>query len=191
MLRCCSQQDSGDDKKNLVLSLGAEAWIDFKETQDLVGDIKRITGGLGAHSAVVTTASPSGYTQAVDYLRPGGTLMAVGLPGTAKLEASIFFTVLKSISIIGSYVGYVPFAFVPEPSCVNSLPSIETAKILSKLSTSLLVVRLRSSSSSSPWVTSKGASLFLLLHHQNLTLTGTLQRVRRSRGRNHCWPCCS
>lgn len=31
--------------------------------------------------------------------------MAVGLPGTAKLEASIFFTVLKSISIIGSYVG--------------------------------------------------------------------------------------
>jgi propanol-preferring alcohol dehydrogenase len=97
--------DAGEDKKKLVLSLGAEAWIDFKETQDLVGDIKRITGGLGAHSAVVTTASPSGYTQAVDYLRPGGTLMAVGLPGAAELEASIFFTVLKSISIIGSYVG--------------------------------------------------------------------------------------
>ena len=105
LLRCCLQLDSGEDKKELVLSLGAEAWIDFKETQDLVGDIKRITGGLGAHSAVVTTASPSGYTQAVDYLRPGGTLMAVGLPGTAALEASIFFTVLKSISIIGSYVG--------------------------------------------------------------------------------------
>jgi propanol-preferring alcohol dehydrogenase len=31
--------------------------------------------------------------------------MAVGLPGAAKLEASIFFSVLKSISIIGSYVG--------------------------------------------------------------------------------------
>jgi propanol-preferring alcohol dehydrogenase len=97
--------DSGEDKKQLVLSLGAEAWIDFKETQDLVADVKRLTGGLGAHSAVVTTASPSGYTQAVDYLRPGGTLMAVGLPGSATLEASIFFTVLKSISIIGSYVG--------------------------------------------------------------------------------------
>ncbi|KAF9649264.1 mannitol-1-phosphate dehydrogenase [Thelephora ganbajun] len=93
------------DKKNLVFSLGAEAWIDFKETQDLVADIKRITGGLGAHSAVVTTAAPSGYAQAIDYLRPGGTLMAVGLPGAAKLEGSIFFTVLKSISIIGSYVG--------------------------------------------------------------------------------------
>ena len=101
----CLCADSGEDKKHLVLSLGAEAWIDFKETQDLVAVIKRITGGLGARSAVVTTASPSGYAQAVDYLRPGGTLMAVGLPGTANLEASIFFTVLKSISIIGSYVG--------------------------------------------------------------------------------------
>ena len=99
------RSDSGEDKKHLVLGLGAEAWIDFKETQDLVGDIKRITGGFGAHSAVVTTASSSGYAQAVDYLRAGGTLMAVGLPGTANLEASIFFTVLKSISIIGSYVG--------------------------------------------------------------------------------------
>lgn len=105
MLDPCFRLDSGEDKKQLVLSHGAEAWIDFKETQDLVADIKRITGGFGAHSAVVTTASPSGYSQAVDYLRPGGTLMAVGLPGTAALEASIFFTVLKSITIIGSYVG--------------------------------------------------------------------------------------
>ncbi len=31
--------------------------------------------------------------------------MAVGLPGTATLNASIFFTVFKSISICGSYVG--------------------------------------------------------------------------------------
>ncbi|KAG2076351.1 GroES-like protein [Suillus decipiens] len=47
----------------------------------------------------------SGYTQAVEYLRPGGTLMALGLPGEAKLEASIFFIVFKSINIIGSCVG--------------------------------------------------------------------------------------
>ena len=112
MLDPCSQPDSGEEKKQLVLSLGAEAWIDFKETRDLVADVKRLTGGLGAHSAVVTATSPSGYTQAVDYLRPGGTLMAVGLPGNAALEVSIFFTVLKSISIIGSCIGYVPSASV-------------------------------------------------------------------------------
>ncbi len=47
----------------------------------------------------------SGYTQAIDYLRENGRLMAVGLPGKATLDASIFFTVFKSITIHGSYVG--------------------------------------------------------------------------------------
>ncbi|KAF8888642.1 mannitol-1-phosphate dehydrogenase MPDH1 [Infundibulicybe gibba] len=97
--------DSGDDKKKLCLDLGADHWIDFKQSKDIVADIKAATDGLGAHSAVVTAASGSGYQQAIEYLRAGGTLMAVGLPGDAKLEASIFFTVFKSISILGSYVG--------------------------------------------------------------------------------------
>ncbi|KIK69621.1 hypothetical protein GYMLUDRAFT_90658 [Collybiopsis luxurians FD-317 M1] len=96
--------DTGDAKKELCLQLGAEKWIDFKECKDIVAEIQSITDG-GAHSAVVTSASGSGYKQAVDYLRPGGTLMAVGLPGKSVLEASIFFTVFKSISILGSYVG--------------------------------------------------------------------------------------
>ena len=51
------------------------------------------------------TSQSSGYTQAIDYLRENGRLMAVGLPADAKLDASIFFTVFKSITIHGSYVG--------------------------------------------------------------------------------------
>lgn len=56
--------------------------------------------------------------------------MAVGLPGAAKLEASIFFTVLKSISIIGSYVGYaLPRSFIRTfSSGANSLQFLETVK---------------------------------------------------------------
>jgi D-arabinose 1-dehydrogenase-like Zn-dependent alcohol dehydrogenase len=90
-----SRSDTGDEKKKLCIELGAEKWIDFKEAKDIVQAVREACGGEGAHCAVVTTASGSGYTQAVDYLRPGGTLMAVGLPGEAKLEASIFFTVFK------------------------------------------------------------------------------------------------
>jgi propanol-preferring alcohol dehydrogenase len=97
--------DTGAEKKNLCLSLGAEKWIDFKESKDLVKSIKEATDGFGPHAAVVTAATGEAYKQAVDYLRPGGTLMVVGLPGTATLDASIFFTVLKGISILGSYVG--------------------------------------------------------------------------------------
>ncbi|KAG5646361.1 hypothetical protein DXG03_003684 [Asterophora parasitica] len=97
--------DTGASKKKLVEELGADHWIDFKESKDIVAEIKSVTGGAGAHSAVVTAASASGYQQAIEYLRTGGTLMAVGLPGDATLNASIFFTVFKSISILGSYVG--------------------------------------------------------------------------------------
>ncbi|KAH9941597.1 GroES-like protein [Epithele typhae] len=97
--------DTGAEKKELVMKLGAEKWVDFKETKDLVGDIRAATGGLGGHAAVVTAATGAAYAQAVDYLRHGGTLMVVGLPARASLSADIFFTVVKSISILGSYVG--------------------------------------------------------------------------------------
>ncbi|KAI0090404.1 GroES-like protein [Irpex rosettiformis] len=103
--------DTGAEKKDLVMSLGAEKWIDFKESKDLVKDIIAATDGLGPHTAVITAATSAAYEQAVDYLRPGGTLMAVGLPGHATLNAGIFQTVVKSINIQGSYVGNRQDAF--------------------------------------------------------------------------------
>ncbi|KAA1472083.1 GroES-like protein [Dentipellis sp. KUC8613] len=96
--------DTGSDKKELCLKLGADKWVDFKETKDIVKDIKEASGGLGPHAAIIVAANESAYTQAVDYLRVGGTLALVGLPNS-KLGASIFFTVFKSITIIGSFVG--------------------------------------------------------------------------------------
>lgn len=78
--------DTGAQKKKLVESLGAAAWIDFKESKDLIGDIKKATpGGLGPHAAVVAAAHESAYTQAIDYLRPSGTLVVVGMPDALVL----------------------------------------------------------------------------------------------------------
>ena len=104
--------DTGAEKKELCMKLGAEKWVDFKETKDLVKDIVEATDGLGAHAAVVTAATGAAYAQAIDYLRMGGTLMVVGLPARASLSADIFFTVTKSITIVGSYVGYVPSSWL-------------------------------------------------------------------------------
>ncbi|KAF9239793.1 hypothetical protein BU15DRAFT_87816 [Melanogaster broomeanus] len=97
--------DTGEEKKRLCLELGAEKWIDFKETSNLVEAIKDACDGLGPHCALVTSPYSSGYSQAIEYLRDGGTLMAVGLPADANLDALIFWTVVKNISIKGSYVG--------------------------------------------------------------------------------------
>lgn len=97
--------DTGAEKRDLAMKLGAEAWVDFRETKDLVAAIKAATGGDGPNVAVVTATNSAAYEQAIDYLRPGGTLMMVGLPGHGKLAADIFFTVIKAINIRGSYVG--------------------------------------------------------------------------------------
>lgn len=60
--------DTGAEKKKLCMdTLKANAWIDFKETKDLVGDIKKLTDGMGAHATLVTAGtvrftSPVCYT---------------------------------------------------------------------------------------------------------------------------------
>ena len=48
-----------------MTKLGAEAWIDFKETKDLVGDIQKLTGGLGPHAALVTAANVSTFIMTI------------------------------------------------------------------------------------------------------------------------------
>jgi zinc-binding dehydrogenase len=51
--------DTGAEKKELCLSLGAEKWVDFRETKDLVKDIKNAAGGEGPHATLVSAASVS------------------------------------------------------------------------------------------------------------------------------------
>jgi propanol-preferring alcohol dehydrogenase len=97
--------DGGEEKRKLCMDLGADKWIDFTESKDIVADVIAATHGKGAHAALVTTDSPSGYTQAIGYLRTNGHLMAVGLPPVAKLDGPIFDVVFKSLTIHGSYVG--------------------------------------------------------------------------------------
>jgi alcohol dehydrogenase, propanol-preferring len=87
--------DTGADKKALCEKLGAEAWIDFKETDDIVAEVMKVTGGTGAQLALVTAGTSLPYKQAVEYLRKDGTLLACGIPPTATLDASLFAIVVK------------------------------------------------------------------------------------------------
>ena len=53
--------DTGAEKKELCLKLGAEKWVDFRESKDLVKDIKDAAGGDGPHAALVSAANVSLY----------------------------------------------------------------------------------------------------------------------------------
>lgn len=58
----------------------------------------------GAHFAIVTAVSQIAFDQAVDSLRAGGKVVAVGLP-KGKMGLSIVKTVLDGIQVAGSLVG--------------------------------------------------------------------------------------
>ncbi|EUC57367.1 alcohol dehydrogenase [Rhizoctonia solani AG-3 Rhs1AP] len=97
--------DTGDNKEELCLKLGAETFIDFKKSSNLVEDVIRAADAVGAHAAIVTSGSAAGYNQALRYLRPGGTLVAVGAPSGAKLELDIVESIPRNITIKVSYIG--------------------------------------------------------------------------------------
>jgi D-arabinose 1-dehydrogenase-like Zn-dependent alcohol dehydrogenase len=45
--------DSGEGERKLALELGAEAFLDFKESDDLATDVIKICNGIGAHGVFV------------------------------------------------------------------------------------------------------------------------------------------
>ncbi|KAL3488914.1 alcohol dehydrogenase 3 [Aspergillus germanicus] len=98
--------DSGDEKKAMCESLGAEAFIDFSKSTDIVADVKAATpGGLGAHAVILLAVAEKPFQQATEYVRSHGSVVAIGLPANAYLRAPVFTTVVRMISIKGSYVG--------------------------------------------------------------------------------------
>jgi len=97
--------DGGDEKKDMCLNkLGAEFYVDFTTTKDLVAEIIEKTNG-GPHAVILVAASEKPFQQAAEYVRSRGTVVAVGLPSKAYLKAEVFPTVVRMITIKGSYVG--------------------------------------------------------------------------------------
>lgn len=94
--------DINNDKLELAKKVGADMVINGLEVEDVPGLIQEKTGG--AHSAVVTAVSKVAFNQAVDSVRAGGRIVAVGLP-SEMMELSIVKTVLDGIQVVGSLVG--------------------------------------------------------------------------------------
>lgn len=94
--------DINNDKLALAKEVGADLVVNGREIEDVAKFIQEKTGGC--HSAVVTAVSKVAFNQAVDSVRAGGTVVAVGLP-SEMMELSIVKTVLDGIRVVGSLVG--------------------------------------------------------------------------------------
>lgn len=72
--------DNGADKRELCMKLGCEVFIDFSQTKDVVEEVIKATGGLGAHGIFISASSKSAYATATRMCRVGGRVMCIGIP---------------------------------------------------------------------------------------------------------------
>ncbi|KAF8550404.1 mannitol-1-phosphate dehydrogenase M1PDH1 [Imleria badia] len=97
--------DSGEEKRKLCLALGAEKWIDFKESGDaLVQNVVAAADGLGPQAALISAGAAAPYAQACYYVRATGTIICIGVPST-PFQAPFELLVGKELKLIGSSVG--------------------------------------------------------------------------------------
>jgi len=98
--------DGGDEKRKMTKELGADQFVDFFTSKNVVSDVKAATeDGLGPHAVLLVAVSEKPFEQAAEYVRPRGTVVAIGMPAGAYLRAPVFESVVKMITIKGSYVG--------------------------------------------------------------------------------------
>ncbi|KAK4461624.1 chaperonin 10-like protein [Cladorrhinum samala] len=98
--------DGGDEKGESVRSLGGSAYVDYTATKDLVADVKAATpDGLGPHAVLLLAVSETPFQQATAYVRSRGAVICIGMPANAYFRAPVFDTVVRMITIKGSYVG--------------------------------------------------------------------------------------
>lgn len=98
--------DGGSDKGEICKKLGARTYVDFETTKDIVTDVKAATDECnGPHAVLLIAPFEKPFQQASEYIRPRGTIVAIGMPTDAILRAPVFETVVKMITIKGSYVG--------------------------------------------------------------------------------------
>lgn len=88
--------DGGEDKREHCAALGAEHFIDFTKSEDIVADVRKASGdGLGPDAVVLLAVSEGPFQQASQYIRSRGTIVCVGLPANAFIKAPVFDTVVR------------------------------------------------------------------------------------------------
>lgn len=93
--------DVNDQQLEFAADMGADLTINMLK-DDAAKIIQEKVGG--AHAAVVTATAKSAFNSAVDAMRAGGRIVAVGLP-PESMSLNIPRLVLDGIQVVGSLVG--------------------------------------------------------------------------------------
>ncbi|KAK3331198.1 dehydrogenase-like protein [Apodospora peruviana] len=98
--------DGGKEKGESCKTLGADVYVDFMQTKDLVRDVKvAAAGGDGPHAVLLLAPQEQPFQQATSYVRSKGVVVCIGLPAHARVSMPVFDTVVRMVCVKGSYVG--------------------------------------------------------------------------------------
>ena len=97
------------NRKRLEIAkqMGADYTVCIDDYPDPVARVKELTGGRGADCVVESVGKPGTYEQAMEMLRPGGTLAAFGIAAPEdRLPLKLADFVLSEKKITSSCAGY-------------------------------------------------------------------------------------
>lgn len=95
--------DISDDKLAFAKEMGADEVVNSLK-EDPVARAKELTDGAGLDATVITAVAKTPFNQAIDVVKAGATVVAVGLP-VDKMDLDIPRLVLDGIQVVGSLVG--------------------------------------------------------------------------------------
>lgn len=95
--------DISDDKLAFAKEVGADVVVNSLN-EDPVEAAKKVTGGKGLDATVITAVAKTPFNQAIDVVKAGARVVAVGLP-VDKMDLNIPRLVLDGIQVVGSLVG--------------------------------------------------------------------------------------
>jgi threonine dehydrogenase-like Zn-dependent dehydrogenase len=106
--------DTNEQRLSQAKAFGAHETIDPTKTNDVVGAIKELTHGRGAHATLDASSSPLARAQAVRAVRTWGKACYVGEGGQVTLDVSPDM-LRRQVTVIGSWT----FSTVGQADCAR------------------------------------------------------------------------
>lgn len=118
--------DVSDSRLQSAKELGADVTINPTATDDVVGLIRELTHGLGAHAAIDASSAPTARRNAVRCVRTWGKVCFVGEGGEVTLDVSNDM-IRRQVTLIGSWT----FSSAGQAACARFIAdrSIDVDKL--------------------------------------------------------------
>jgi len=89
------------ERLQFAKKLGADYIIDYEKTDDPVAEVKKLTGGLGAHQVIESAGNASAYYQAVLMARKRGHVALISIPGEDGQNMAMKTVIMNQITVHG------------------------------------------------------------------------------------------